>query len=146
MAFWDHQLNVSLVWAYSRHSSNGLDCLGRNIHAPSLTHVQLLQPHELQSTRLFCPWDFPGKSTGMSCHFLLQGTFLTQGSYPLSSLSCIDCVKCSASCRASSDLEVTQYLCKGAMLQMGPGCLYWLSPEGCPISNWSWWDQQQNFC
>ena len=26
------------------------------------------------------PWDFPGKSTGVSCHFLLQGIFLTQGS------------------------------------------------------------------
>ena len=25
------------------------------------------------------PWDFPGKSTGVGCHFLLQGIFLTQG-------------------------------------------------------------------
>ena len=24
------------------------------------------------------PWDFPGKNTGMGCHFLLQGIFLTQ--------------------------------------------------------------------
>ena len=31
-------------------------------------------------TRLFCPWDFPGKNTGMGCHFLLQGIFPTQGS------------------------------------------------------------------
>ena len=29
-----------------------------------------------------CPWNFPGKSTGMGCHFLLQGIFLTQGSNP----------------------------------------------------------------
>ena len=28
------------------------------------------------------PWDFPGKNTGMGCHFLLQGIFLTQGSNP----------------------------------------------------------------
>ena len=28
------------------------------------------------------PWDFPGKSTGVGCHFLLQGIFLTQGSNP----------------------------------------------------------------
>ena len=28
------------------------------------------------------PWNFPGKSTGMGCHFLLQGIFLTQGSNP----------------------------------------------------------------
>ena len=25
-------------------------------------------------TRLLRPWDFPGKSTGVGCHFLLQGT------------------------------------------------------------------------
>ena len=26
-----------------------------------------------------CSWDFPGKNTGVGCHFLLQGIFLTQG-------------------------------------------------------------------
>ena len=31
---------------------------------------------------LLCPWDFPGKSTGVGCHFLLQGIFPTQGSNP----------------------------------------------------------------
>ena len=39
-----------------------------------------LQPYELQPTRLICPWDSPGKNTGVSCHALLQGIFLTQGS------------------------------------------------------------------
>ena len=29
--------------------------------------------------RLLCPWNFPGKNTGMACHFPLQGIFLTQG-------------------------------------------------------------------
>ena len=33
-------------------------------------------------TRLLCPWDPPGKNTGVSCHFLLQGIFPTQGSNP----------------------------------------------------------------
>ena len=28
------------------------------------------------------PWDFPGKSTGVGCHFLLQGIFPSQGSNP----------------------------------------------------------------
>ena len=38
---------------------------------------------ELNSTeRLLCPWGFPGKSTGVGCHFFLQGIFLTQGSNP----------------------------------------------------------------
>ena len=29
---------------------------------------------------LFCPWDIPGKDTGVGCHSLLQGIFPTQGS------------------------------------------------------------------
>ena len=28
------------------------------------------------------PWDFPGNSTGVDCHFLLQGIFPTQGLNP----------------------------------------------------------------
>ena len=30
--------------------------------------------HGLQPTRLFRPWDFPGKSTGVGCHCLLRET------------------------------------------------------------------------
>ena len=29
-----------------------------------------------------CPWDSPGKNTGVGCHFLLQGVFPSQGSNP----------------------------------------------------------------
>ena len=36
----------------------------------------------LTVTRLLCPWDFPGKSTGVGCHFLLQSIFPTQGLNP----------------------------------------------------------------
>ena len=32
--------------------------------------------------RLLCPWDFPGKNTGVGCHFLFQGIFPTQRSNP----------------------------------------------------------------
>ena len=32
------------------------------------------RPHGLQPTRLFRPWDFPGKSTGVGCHCLLRQT------------------------------------------------------------------------
>ena len=41
-----------------------------------------LRTQGLQPARLLCPWDFPGKNTGVGCHFLLQGIFLTQGSNP----------------------------------------------------------------
>ena len=29
-------------------------------------------PHRQQPNRLRCPWDSPGKNTGVGCHFLLQ--------------------------------------------------------------------------
>ena len=46
------------------------------------SYPALLWPHELQPTRLLCPWNFPGKSTGVGDHFLLQRIFPTQGSNP----------------------------------------------------------------
>ena len=39
----------------------------------SFSLVRLLWP---------CPWNSPGKNTGVGCHFLLQGIFPTQGSNP----------------------------------------------------------------
>ena len=39
-----------------------------------------LQPCGLQLARLLCPWDSPGRTTGVGCNFLLQGIFPTQGS------------------------------------------------------------------
>ena len=41
-----------------------------------------LQRHGLQSSKHLYPWDFPGKNTGVGCHFILQGIFLTQESNP----------------------------------------------------------------
>ena len=32
--------------------------------------------------RFLHPWNFPGKSTGVGCHFLLQGIFLTESMSP----------------------------------------------------------------
>ena len=41
-----------------------------------------LQSHGLYFSRLLCPWNSPGKSTGGACHCLLQGIFPNQGSNP----------------------------------------------------------------
>ena len=41
-----------------------------------------LQPHGLPLAKLFCPWDFPGKNTGVDCRFLFHGIFPTQESNP----------------------------------------------------------------
>ena len=39
-----------------------------------------LGSHGLQPTRLLCPWNSPGKNTGVGSHALLQGILPTQGS------------------------------------------------------------------
>ena len=39
-----------------------------------------LWPLGLWPTGLLCPWDSPGKNTGVDCHALLQGIFPTPGS------------------------------------------------------------------
>ena len=44
---------------------------------PTLCH-----PMDCSPTRPLCPWDFPGKDTGVGSHFFLQGIFPTQGSNP----------------------------------------------------------------
>ena len=42
----------------------------------------LCDPMDCSLPGCSCPWDFPGKNTGVGCHSLLQGTFPTQGSNP----------------------------------------------------------------
>ena len=44
--------------------------------------LTLLRSHGLKPTRFLCPWNSPGKNTGVGCHFLLQGIFQTQGLNP----------------------------------------------------------------
>ena len=46
--------------------------------APSC--LTLGDPMDWKPARPLCPWDFPGKSTGVGCHFLLQRIFPTHGS------------------------------------------------------------------
>ena len=41
----------------------------------------LCDPRE-GSAKLPRPWDSPGKNTGVGCHFLLQGMFLSPGANP----------------------------------------------------------------
>jgi len=47
----------------------------------SLSYAQSC-PTVCEPARLLCPWDSPGKNTGVSCHGLLQGIFTTQGLNP----------------------------------------------------------------
>ena len=56
-----------------------------SLHAHVLSRfsrVWLCDPMDCIAARLLCSWDSPGKSTGVGCHVLFQGIFLTQGSNP----------------------------------------------------------------
>ena len=44
-----------------------------------------LQSHGLLPARLLCPWNSPGKNTGVDSHALLQRIFPTQGSNSIQS-------------------------------------------------------------
>ena len=68
----------------------GIALSGSARNSPNWSRPNVLRAKSLQScltlcnsmepTRLLCPWDPPGKNTGMGCHVLLQGIFPTQGS------------------------------------------------------------------
>ena len=64
----------------ARVPGDGLSCILRMCACSGVSGS--LQPHGLQPTRLLCPWNSPGKNTGMDCHSLLQGILPTQGTNP----------------------------------------------------------------
>ena len=66
LSFSDCLISLSIIPCYSSHS----------------VVSDSLQPHGLWPARFLCPWDSPGKNTGVSGHFLLQGIFPTQGLNP----------------------------------------------------------------
>ena len=75
-----------LVWSSARTTSvNHLD-LYVWLSAKSLL---CLWPHGLSPARLLCPWDSPGKNTGVGCHALLLGIFPAKGHTLVSYVSCI---------------------------------------------------------
>ena len=71
--------------AYPLLAGDGEGNAGREGEVKLLSRVRLFvtpwSPTRVP-TRILCPWDFPGNSTGVDCHFLLQGIFPTQGSNP----------------------------------------------------------------
>ena len=75
---WDKNLwffDSSWLLGVALHSrfevSKGLNVM-TNLLTP--VHAKALQscPPLCNMARLLCPWDFPGKNTGVGCHFLLQ--------------------------------------------------------------------------
>ena len=69
-------LSRKSFWADPGLGSDWAFCVTPSVVSDSLWS------HGLYPSRLPCPWNFPGKNTGVGCRFLLQGIFLTQWSNP----------------------------------------------------------------
>ena len=53
------------------------------VHAKSLQScLTLCDPPDCSPARPLCPWNSPGKNTGVDCHAFSQGIFPTQGLNP----------------------------------------------------------------
>ena len=68
--------NLRIRYSYVRVAFLCVRC----VYACVLSHVWLFATPWTTPTRFFCPWSFPGRNTGVSCHALLQGIFPTQES------------------------------------------------------------------
>ena len=69
--FWPIRYRTCLYWSV----------LSRVCCVPcAMLGPRLCGPVDCSLPWLLCPWDFPGKNTGVGGHFLLQGIFPPQGS------------------------------------------------------------------
>ena len=60
--------------------AKAFDCV--KVKVKSLNHVQLFMTPWTVAYQALPSMEFPGKNTGVGCHFLLQGIFPTQGLNP----------------------------------------------------------------
>ena len=63
-----------LIFWYTQQLFVACDILKGRVSVSRPALLDSLRPHGLQPARLFCPRDFPGKDTGVSCHFFLWGS------------------------------------------------------------------------
>ena len=78
--FGDVTINPTTVWLPAKaQGRNSAPPINRKLDYRFTKH---LRPRGLWPARLLCPWDSPGKNTGVDCHSFLQGIFPTQGFKP----------------------------------------------------------------
>ena len=70
------RMEIKMMKASSQLNLGESESVSRSVVSDPLRHC------ELQPARLLCPWNSPGKKTGVGSHSLLQGIFLTLGLNP----------------------------------------------------------------
>ena len=131
---WAKPWNINKI---QRGTEVGKESMLNRKHVLShFSHVQLCDAMDCSPPGSFGPWDSVGKNTGVGCHFLLQGIFLTQGSY-LSLLWLLYCRRIPyhwATGEAELEAETANWvertrrlsgktLCKGLEIQMKRVCV-----------------------
>ena len=79
-----HYIGDFILIGHNEQEKTTLDSVARHFHVREL-EINLRKfkwPPRTVAARILCPWNSPGKNTGMGCHALLQGIFLTQGLKP----------------------------------------------------------------
>ena len=104
-----------------------------------------VQPQRWQPIRLLCPWDSPGKNTGVGCHFLLQCMKVKSESEVAHSSPTLngpmDCRLPGFSIHGVFQARVLEWVAMGIFSNQGsnPGLLhcrqilYHLSQQGSPL-------------
>ena len=66
------QAKTNIIWYHLQVESKKRDVNELSCCSVASVMSDFTRPHRWQPTRLLCPWDSPGKNTGVGCHFLLQ--------------------------------------------------------------------------
>ena len=77
---WGNLLNCAMFGGVGVQVPKVRNILARSMCVSHSVVSDSLRPHGLQPARLLCPWNSPGKNTGLGSHSLLHGLFPTQGS------------------------------------------------------------------
>ena len=76
---WDHEWKGIVPSSFSLKGHHGIEVhWGWMILSHCSVVSDSFQLPRLSSTRLPCPWNSPGKNTGVNCHSLLQGILPTR--------------------------------------------------------------------
>ena len=78
---WDYSVSYTvdtlISSAVASATVNGANLATATFFERAFTLVK--SPIAFNGIYILCPWDFPGRDTGVGCYFLLQEIFLTQG-------------------------------------------------------------------
>ena len=104
-----------------------------------LSRVWLSRPHGLQPTRLLHPWEFPGKSTGVGCHCLLQILLYTSVYIYIYTYTYIYILNIISICR-SYILQKVSLSGRVSALQYLQTTIKNLYTFQKPLKWWNWWN------